>query len=218
MKRMVKIWLLIAFAVSTSVYAQDEYAADSTDTEEALVNIEKMPDSTVSGELLKERLVKLQNIIPLRYHAVTHQFVDYFIYRKASFTKRMLEKRHLYFPLYEQKLTEYGLPQELKYLSLIESGLDPRIISYAGAGGLWQFMPATGREYGMRQDDYIDERFDPVKATDGACRYLKRLYNAFGDWEMALAAYNVGPGNLRRAMRRSGSSSFWGIYNFLPKQ
>lgn len=217
MKRMVKAWLLTILISTTGVYAQ-EYVTDSTDTEEALVTVEKMPDSTVSEALLKERLVKLQNIIPLRYHAVTHQFVDYFTYRKASFTKRMLEKYHLFFPLYEQKLKEYGLPDELKYLSLIESGLDPRIISYAGAGGLWQFMPATGREYGMRQDDYIDERFNPIKSTDAACRYLKRLYNAFGDWEMALAAYNVGPGNVRRAMRRSGSSSFWGIYNFLPKQ
>ncbi|MFN4145810.1 MAG: transglycosylase SLT domain-containing protein [Runella sp.] len=209
--------LIGAMITSMAVYAQKNQVDSLISTEE-LPQTEVLADSTVPEALIRERLAKLQNQIPLRYHKVTHQFVEYFIYRKPSFVKRMLENMHLYFPLYEQTLQKYGMPSELKFLSLIESGLNPRIISYAGAGGLWQFMPATGREYGMKQDDYIDERFDPVKSTDAACRYLKRLYHAFGDWEMALAAYNVGPGNVKRAMRRSGSSSFWGIYNFLPKQ
>lgn len=207
------VWL----GTGTSVRSQ-EVSIEAATIEEELLQVEAFADSTVPERVVRERLAKLQNEIPLRYHKVTHQFVEYFIYKKPDFVRRMLEQMNLFFPLYEQTLEKYGMPRELKFLSLIESGLNPRIISYAGAGGLWQFMPATGREYGMHQDDYIDERFDPVKSTDAACRYLKRLYNAFGDWEMALAAYNVGPGNVKRAMRRSGSSNFWGIYNFLPKQ
>ncbi|MCP1381384.1 lytic transglycosylase domain-containing protein [Runella salmonicolor] len=220
LKRIAGIGMLMGmFWLGTGTSGRSQNVETSTNTvEEELLQVEAFADSTVPEMVIRERLAKLQNEIPLRYHKVTHQFVEHFIYRKPDFVKRMLEQMHLFFPLYEQTLEKYGMPRELKFLSLIESGLNPRIISYAGAGGLWQFMPATGREYGMHQDDYIDERFDPVKSTDAACRYLKRLYNAFGDWEMALAAYNVGPGNVKRAMRRSGSSSFWGIYNFLPKQ
>ncbi len=220
LKRIVRVSMVAGLCwLGASKYAHTQVVETNTNVaEEELLKIENFADSTVPEALVKERLAKLQNEIPLRYHKVTHQFVEYFIYKKPSFVKRMLEHMHLYFPLYEQTLEKYNMPRELKFLSLIESGLNPRIISYAGAGGLWQFMPATGREYGMKQDDYIDERFDPVKSTDAACRYLKRLYNAFGDWEMALAAYNVGPGNVKRAIRRSGSNTFWGIYNFLPKQ
>ncbi|MFN8346518.1 MAG: transglycosylase SLT domain-containing protein [Spirosomataceae bacterium] len=219
LKRIVSVGLLSGiFWLGPTEYARTQEVETEVGSEEELVPFEVVADSTVSEALVRERLAKLENIIPLRYHKVTHQFVEYFIYRKPAFVKRMLEQMHLFFPLYEQMLEKYDMPRELKFLSLIESGLNPRIISYAGAGGLWQFMPATGREYGMKQDDYIDERFDPVKSTEAACRYLKRLHNAFGDWEMALAAYNVGPGNVKRAIRRSGSHSFWGIYNFLPKQ
>lgn len=219
LKRIVSVGMLSGmFLIGAAEIARTQEVVTETGIEEELVKVEAMADSTVPEALIRERLAKLENQIPLRYHKVTHQFVEYFIYRKPSFVKRMLEQMNLFFPLYEQMLEKYDMPKELKFLSLIESGLNPRIISYAGAGGLWQFMPATGREYGMKQDDYIDERFDPVKATDAACRYLKRLHKAFGDWEMALAAYNVGPGNVKRAMRRSGSSTFWGIYNFLPKQ
>lgn len=219
LKRIVGMGLVAGMCwLGTSEGARAQEVETDTNVVEEQIQVEAMADSTVSEALVRERLAKLENIIPLRYHKVTHQFVEYFIYRKPSFVKRMLEQMHLYFPLYEQMLEKHGMPRELKFLSLIESGLNPRIISYAGAGGLWQFMPATGREYGMKQNDYIDERFDPVKSTEAACVYLKRLHRAFGDWEMALAAYNVGPGNVKRAMRRSGSSTFWGIYNFLPKQ
>jgi membrane-bound lytic murein transglycosylase D len=201
------------------IQAQELPMAETlSDTTELPVSVEVVTDSTVPEALVRERLAKLQNEIPLRYHPVTHQFVEYFIYRKPHFVKRMLEQMHLYFPIYEKYLAQYDMPRELKFLSLIESGLNPRVISYAGAGGLWQFMPRTGKEFGLYQDDYIDERFEPVKATEAACKYLRQLYRVFGDWEMALAAYNVGPGNVKRAMRRSGSNSFWGIYNFLPKQ
>ncbi len=172
----------------------------------------------VPEQLLRERFSKLEKSIPLTYHKASHEFVEYFIYKKASFTKSMMEKKHLFFPLYEKKLAEHGLPQELKYLSMIESGLNPTVISRAKAGGLWQFMPATGREFGLYQDNYIDERFEPVKATEAACKYLKQLYRIFGDWELALASYNTGPGNVKRAMRRSRGTTFWTIYNSLPRE
>ncbi|HEV7348267.1 LysM peptidoglycan-binding domain-containing protein [Telluribacter sp.] len=172
----------------------------------------------VPGELLRERFAKLEREIPLVYHKVSHQFVEYFIYKKPDFTRRMMEHSPLYLPLFEQYLKKYNLPTELKYLSMIESGLNPRIISYASAGGLWQFMPATGREFGLYQDKFIDERFDPVKSTEAACKYLRQLYRIFGDWEMALASYNTGPGNVKRAMRRSGGNTFWTIYSALPQQ
>jgi membrane-bound lytic murein transglycosylase D len=126
----------------------------------------------------------------------------------------------VYFPLYEKYLQKYGLPDELKYLSLIESGLENKAISNKGAGGLWQFMPYTARgDFGMRVDQYIDERFDAERATEAACQYLKRLYRTFGDWHLALAAYNTGPSNVKRAMRRcGGANDFWGIYACLPAQ
>lgn len=172
----------------------------------------------IPEELLRARFAKLEKSIPLTYHKSSHEFVEYFIYKKAKFTKTMMEKMPLFFPLFEKMLQKHGLPSELKYLSMIESGLNPTAISRARAGGLWQFMPATGREFGLHQDSYIDERFEPVKATEAACAYLKQLYNIFGDWELALASYNTGPGNVKRAMRRSHGTTFWTIYNVLPRE
>jgi membrane-bound lytic murein transglycosylase D len=121
--------------------------------------------------------------------------------------------------LYEKYLKQYNLPEELKYLSLIESGLETKAVSNKGAGGLWQFMPYTARGgFGLRVDGNVDERYDPEKATIAACKYLKQLYEIFGDWHLALAAYNTGPGNVKRAIRKCGKSDFWGIYECLPKE
>ncbi|GAB3896560.1 lytic transglycosylase domain-containing protein [Spirosoma agri] len=173
---------------------------------------------TVNDSLLRERLTKLQKDIPLNYHKSVQAYVDYFTFRKASTTKLMLERMPLFFPLYERMLSDYGLPDELKYLSIVESALNPRAISRAGAGGLWQIMPGTGRDLKLYQDDYVDERMDPVKATEAACKYLRDLYTIFGDWELAMAAYNCGPGAVKRAMRRSGGDSFYTIFDALPKE
>lgn len=197
---------------------QQEFETDTTGFATDLLPEIETPTTLVPGELIQERFALLQKKIPLVYHKVSHQFVEYFIYTKPDFTRRMMEDKNLFFPIYEKTLAKHNMPDELKYLSMIESGLNPRILSRAGAGGLWQFMRATGREFGLRQDAYVDERFDPEKSTEAACRYLRQLYNIFGDWEMALASYNAGPGNVKRAMRRSGGSTFWSVYDALPKE
>lgn len=173
---------------------------------------------TVPDSLLRERLAKLQKAIPLNYHKAVQAYVDYYTFRNPARTKLAMERIPLFFPLYERMLAEYGLPDELKFLSIVESDLTPRAISHAGAGGLWQIMPGTGRDLQLYQDDYIDERMDPVKATEAACKYLRDLYAIFGDWELALAGYNCGPGAVKRAMRRSGGDSFYTIYEALPKE
>jgi membrane-bound lytic murein transglycosylase D len=170
-------------------------------------------------ELIADQLACLQNEIPLSYNNTIQAFINYFTVRKRSYTRTMLSRKHVYFPLFEETLKLNNLPDELKYLSIVESGLNPRAVSPARAVGLWQFISSTGREHGLRQDSYIDERMDPVKATQAGCRYLQTLYNTFGDWELALSAYNCGPGNVRRAIRRSGNkTAFWDIYPYLPRE
>ncbi|MDR0801502.1 LysM peptidoglycan-binding domain-containing protein [Fluviicola sp.] len=145
--------------------------------------------------------------------------IKFFAQNRRNFARIVLGRSRLYFDLYEEKLAEYGLPLELKYLSVIESGLRPQVKSRTGALGLWQFMYATGKQYGLKEDSYIDERMDPVKATDAACRYLKKLYDIYGDWNLALAAYNAGPGNINKAIRRSGGKrTYWEIRSYLPRE
>jgi membrane-bound lytic murein transglycosylase D len=169
--------------------------------------------------LIEERFKCIEGEVPLTFNERVYAFVNYFTIKDRNYTRQMLERKNLYFPLFEKYLAQYGLPDELKYLSIIESGLNPKAISRARAGGLWQFMPATGRHFGLYQDWYIDERMDPERATDAACRYLKQLYGMFGDWELALAAYNTGPGNIRKAMRKAGyKNTFWEIYPHLHRE
>ena len=170
-------------------------------------------------EVIEDRLKCVEKNIPLVYNDKIHAFINYFTVRDREYTRMVMRRRNLYFPLFERSLKKYGLPDELKYLSIIESGLNPRAISRARAVGLWQFMSATGRYYGLHNDWYLDERMDPEKATDAACRYLRDLYGMFHDWELALAAYNTGPGNVKKAIRRSGyKKTFWEIYPQLPRE
>jgi membrane-bound lytic murein transglycosylase D len=169
--------------------------------------------------LIADRLACLERTMPLIYNERVHAFVNYFTVKDREYTRMMMRRKNLYFPLFEKYLAKYGLPEELKYLSIIESGLNPRAISRVRAVGLWQFMSATGRHYGLNNDWYIDDRMDPDKATEAACRYLRDLYGMFHDWELALAAYNTGPGNVKRAIRRSGyKRTFWEIYPNLPRE
>ena len=170
-------------------------------------------------DLVVDQLSCIANEVPLNYHERVHAFVNYFAIKDRGYTQEMIKRKNRFFPIFERKLKKYGLPDELKYLSIIESGLNPQAISRARAAGLWQFMPATGRSFKLHQDWYIDERMDPEKSTEAACKYLKQLYNMFGDWEMALAAYNSGPGNVRKAIRRSGyKKKFWEVYRHLPRE
>jgi membrane-bound lytic murein transglycosylase D len=172
-----------------------------------------------SPELIADRLGCLQQTIELPYNSKVHAFVDYFTVRDREYIRMVLRRKNLYFPLFEKKLKEYGLPDELKYLSIIESGLNPKAISSARAVGLWQFMSGTGKYFSLRSDWFTDDRMDPEKATEAACQYLGQLYSIFNDWHLALAAYNSGPGTVLRAIKKSGGKrAFWDIYNFLPRE
>jgi membrane-bound lytic murein transglycosylase D len=145
--------------------------------------------------------------------------IDFFSRKRREFTRITLGRSALYFPMYEEKLAKHDMPLELKYLSVIESGLRPQVRSRAGAMGLWQFMYRTGKMFGLEETSYIDERMDPEKATEAACLYLKQLYGMYNDWNMALAAYNAGPGNVNKAIRRSGGKmTYWEIRPYLPKE
>ncbi|MEQ1586590.1 MAG: LysM peptidoglycan-binding domain-containing protein [Cyclobacteriaceae bacterium] len=170
-------------------------------------------------ELLADRLNCLQKQIPLTYNNTVHGFIDFFTVRNREYTRMVQRRQDLFFPLFEKSLAQYNLPDELKYLSIIESGLNPRAVSRARAVGLWQFMSGTGKYFGLQTDWYVDDRMDPDKSTDAACRYLSQLYRIFGNWELALAAYNSGPGTVRKAIRRSGyKKSFWEVYPHLPRE
>jgi membrane-bound lytic murein transglycosylase D len=170
-------------------------------------------------QLYSDRLACIESTMPMIYNERVHAFINYFTVKDREYTRMMMRRKNLYFPIFEKYLAKYKLPDELKYLSIIESGLNPRAVSRVRAVGLWQFMSATGKYYGLNNDWYIDDRMDPEKATESACRYLRDLYNMFHDWELALAAYNTGPGNLKRAIRKSGyKKTFWEIYPNLPRE
>ncbi len=204
---------------STAIEPEDVIADEYLDLDTVRVVYEYVPD--VSYDEIALRLSKLQQntSMPLNFNANVKSFVDFFVVRDREYTKMVMRRKNMYFPLFEKYLKKYNLPDELKYLAIVESGLNTRAVSRAGAAGLWQFMPYTGKIYKLHQDWYIDERLDPEKATEAACKYLKELYGMFNDWELALASYNAGPGNVRKAIRRSGyKNSFWEIYNHLPRE
>ena len=176
-----------------------------------------VPD--VTYEEMEDRIACLESTVPLHFNQRIKDFIDYFTIRNRDYTRDIVSKKDVYFPIFEKYLEKYELPDELKYLAIVESGLRPNAISRANAVGLWQFISSTGRIYGLRGNWYVDDRMDPFEATDAACRHLKDLYNMFGSWELALAAYNCGPGNVRRAIRRSDyRRNFWEIYRYLPRE
>lgn len=171
------------------------------------------PDS-----LYKERLDRLPRVIPMQYNNVVRKCIDLYSERRRGLVRYMLGMADYYFPIIEQVLDEHNLPLELKYLAMVESALNPKALSRVGASGLWQFMLPTGKSYGLQINSLVDERFDPVKSTQAACKYLKDMYAIYNDWNLVLAAYNCGPGNVNKAMKRSGKSDFWDIFPFLPKE
>lgn len=178
---------------------------------------EYIPDA--SYDTIEARLKRIENEVPLHFNERVKAFIDFFTIKDRSYTKKVMARRDEYFPIFEKILKENGLPDELKYLSIVESGLVAQARSRAAAVGLWQFIYTTGKYYGLEQGWYVDERMDPYASTEAACKFLKSLYNQFDDWELALAAYNCGPGNVRKAIRRSGyKKTFWEIYKYLPRE
>jgi peptidoglycan lytic transglycosylase D len=176
---------------------------------------------TFSDSVYIARLDKLnkETVIDIESNKDMISVLGYFVRNRRKFTALCLGRSKLFFPLYEEYLDKYDIPIELKYLSVIESGLRPTAKSRAGASGLWQFMYRTGRMYGLDSDSYVDDRLNPEMATDAACRYLKYLHGMYGDWSIALAAYNAGPGNVNKAIRRSGGQmNYWKLRAFLPKE
>lgn len=168
---------------------------------------------------IEERYNNLELTIDIAFNDRVAAFVNYFTVRDRGYTREMLRRKEVYFPIFERYLKEYGLPQELKYLPIIEAGLNPKATSGPQAVGLWQFMAPTARERGLKIDWYIDERMDPEKSTEAACQYIKWLYGVFKDWKLTLAAYNSGIGNVKRAIRRAGyKNDFWKVYRYLPRE
>ena len=185
------------------------------------LNYEQGDTPQFTDEIYCERLETMNEMSPfhLDCNATTLSTIKFFAQNRRGFARIVLGRSTLFFDMFEEKLAEYGLPIELKYLSVIESGLRPQVKSRAGALGLWQFMYRTGLYFGLKENSYIDERMDPVLATDAACRYLRQLYGIYGDWNLALAAYNAGPGNVNKAIRRSGNkTTYWDVRPFLPTE
>ncbi|MGZ4115974.1 MAG: LysM peptidoglycan-binding domain-containing protein [Bacteroidia bacterium] len=169
----------------------------------------------------ESRLAKLDAVSPfdLQYNPVVKGYIEMYTTRKRELVSRVMALSQYYFPMFEEQLDKYNLPLELKYLAICESALNPMAKSHSGAMGLWQFMYPTGKLYGLKVSSYVDERCDPYKSTTAACEYFQYLYSLFGDWQMVLAAYNCGPGNINKAIRRSGGKkTYWEIRPFLPKE
>jgi membrane-bound lytic murein transglycosylase D len=174
--------------------------------------------SNVPDSVYAMRLRALPSSIKLTYNQQVRNIIEYYIDKGGNRVGVLLGLSKYYFPIFEEILDQHSVPHELKYLVVIESALNPNAVSRAGATGLWQFMYSTGKMYDLRINSIVDDRKDPIKSSVAAARYLKDLYKIYDDWELALAAYNCGPGNVNKAMRRSGKKDFWGIYDFLPRE
>jgi membrane-bound lytic murein transglycosylase D len=197
----------------------DSFTADTTELNYYSYHKDSVP--LVTDEEIVRRIQLLDEKSPFDFLAndVAIAMTRVYIKKRYRLTSRMLGLSQLYFPLFEQKLSAYHLPMELKYLPIVESALNPTATSRSGAGGLWQFMPATGKGYGLEIGSFIDERNDPYLATEAACKYLSKLYAIYGDWSLSLAAYNAGQGTVTKAIRRSGGKKdYWSIRPFLPKE
>jgi len=223
MEKLIKNYILPAWMVLLSfsiAFATDEITSDSLSYQFLYYpsyEYEYIPDATYDE--VEERIENIESLVPLHFNTTVKAFVDYFTVKDRDYTRGVLGRMHLYFPIFEKYFKKYNIPDEIKYLSIIESALNPTARSRVGAVGLWQFMPETGRLFGLDIDWYIDERMDPEKSTEAACKYLNELYHYFNDWELVLAAYNAGPGKVRRAIRRSGyKKTFWEIYRYLPRE
>ncbi|MBO4606885.1 MAG: transglycosylase SLT domain-containing protein [Prevotella sp.] len=165
------------------------------------------------------RLSRMPTVMEMPYNQVVRKFIDRYCVQLRRSVSMMLGSVNFYMPIFEQALDSYNLPTELKYLPVIESALNPKAVSRAGATGLWQFMLATGKQYGLRVNSLVDDRRDPIRSSFAAAQYLRDLYRIFNDWTLVIAAYNCGPENVNKAIRRSGGSmDYWKIYPYLPSE
>jgi membrane-bound lytic murein transglycosylase D len=191
-----------------------EYYISNTDTTD-------VSEVALDASLLKERLAKINETTPfhLAYNPALEKIIKSYLKNRRKYYPNFMARAAYYFPMIEKYLDQYDIPLEMKYLALVESALKPKAKSRVGATGLWQFMYPTGKQYKLKVSSYVDERQDPLKATIAACNYLNDLYKIFGDWDLALAAYNSGPGNVSKAIRRSGGyKNYWNIRPYLPRE
>ena len=186
----------------------------------------KQPESTTgfgvpsfSDEEYALRMSRIPTPIRLTYNQSVKNYIDLYSLRRRELTSRIMGLSNLYFPMFEEVLDREGLPLEFKYLSVVESALNPLAVSPMGATGLWQFMFNTGKLYDLKVTSYLDDRKDPYKSTVAACKYFKDMYSIYGDWLLVIASYNCGPGNVNRAINRSGGkTNFWEIEKYLPSE
>ena len=186
-------------------------------------DVESTPTGTVSydelpTEVLKERLARLDQKTPfhIEYNPILENVIKNFLKNRRSSLQRLMNISQYYFPLFERELIKNQVPKEIKYLAIVESALNPKATSRMGAKGLWQFMYYTGKIYDLEVNNYVDERSDPERSTQAAAQYLKKLYSVFNDWDLVLAAYNSGPGNVTKAMRRSGGkTNYWNLRPYM---
>ena len=175
--------------------------------------------TTEMHKTIEGRILSLGSSVEIQYSSEVKKRINQYISRQRKMSEVLIGRSKIYFPTFEQILIEKGLPTDLKYLSVVESGLRPAATSRSGAAGLWQFMRPTGRMMGLKISRTVDERRDVQKSTEAAAEYLLKLYNQFDDWTLAIAAYNCGPGNMRKAIRKSGGKkSFWEVMKYLPRE
>ena len=206
--------LLLETKYRSPLYETASYLIEDAEKKE-------VPSVLLSTEVLKERLEKINTKTPFNigYSPVLERVIKSYLKYRKRYYPALMAKAAYYFPMFEKYLDQYDIPLEMKYLAIVESALNPTAKSGVGATGLWQFMYPTGVQYKLKVSSYVDERQDPVRATIAACAYLSDLYTIFGDWDLALAAYNSGPGNVAKAIKRSGGyRNYWNIRPFLPKE
>ena len=206
--------LLMTDTVESPIFFDEALAW--LDTTECLSDtiITELPDS-----IYKQRLQALPFVIEVPYNEVVRRYILRYVKHSPRQLAALQRKAEYYFPIFENILAKHDLPYELCYMPVIESALNPQARSHMGATGLWQFMPATGKKYGLEINSLVDERMDPIRSTEAACLFLKNLYGIFQDWNLVIAAYNCGPGNVNKAIHRAGGKrDFWSIYPFLPSE
>ncbi len=198
----------------THIWFLERMSYDKDTLKIGLEPVVEFPDS-----VYRERLNNIHSVVNLPYNNIVRNYIHVYTGKKRDNFEIMLGMREYFFPMIEDIFDTYGLPAELKYMAVIESALNPNAVSRVGATGLWQFMYSTGRAYGLTINSVVDERRDPVKSTHAAARYLKDLYGIYNDWGLVIAAYNCGPGNVNKAIRRSGNrKDYWEIYYRLPRE